>query len=778
MKYTIYIICFTVLANVSALQAQKRPITLDLYSNVDLKGKDTLVYRWQDEGRRPFMVLNEGMYDSPTNAVGFLDTNGRVVVKASFSNCSNFVNGYAVVRSGGEQPKYGLIDRSGKFIFPTDYDAISKCLNGLFCLRKNGFIGFSDIKGKMIVPFGRYTKVATTPPVYREADDTPYEGFRWALLANVGTVQFDKYHGVQFGDKWAVINSKGKEVIPPEFDGFGIFKDDLAWVKLGKKVGVININSKMLVPANYDKIALAGQNFAYVTIGDKTGVLSISDNKLIIPMEYANIRKYTVGFIANKDIDIGTLYDEDGNRISKSIYYSRSSFPAWGNEVDGYFVYNAGVKKFFPYQDIVDLRNQRNGKKLLFFKNNNKWGFMDTTGREKSPPLFDYIDNRRDIYYNENDHDLFIAALNKKQGIVNTNGQILLPLGQDGLDVQPNGVIFNRGKKFGFWGNKSFKASLAKYDSVVVTQEQQHNNYVFHISARINNKWGLLDEKGKELTPFVYDNFLWFDHKLAIVKTDNKYGILNARGKQIIPCIYDEITFAAYNIAQLIVKKGIYFGVLDSLGKEVAPVIYNRIVMLNYPFSGKYRVMYKGNIGLLDGASKKIVIPCEYDDIKFYRNETNYGDSYYNYRGDDLPPLMASKNGKWGLIDLTGKERLPFNFYKIYIGENSNYIVTTYDGKEGLFGKNLKEVIPPNYNDILLIRPGIYKVKSFNNYGLINANGLVIAEAIYKSIDFCGDNFILKKGDKYGAIDLKGQSILPLKYTRIDCNNGKLVPVE
>jgi hypothetical protein len=286
-----------------------------------------------------------------------------------------------------------------------------------------------------------------------------------------------------------------------------------------------------------------------------------------------------------------------------------------------------------------------------------------------------------------------------------------------------------------------------------------------------------LDRKGEEITSFKFDGFLWFYHQLAAAKINNKYGLINSRGKQITPYIYDEMAFAADNNGQIIVKKGNYFGLLDSLGKEVVPAIYNRIVKLNHPFAGKYRVVYNGKIGLLDGKSKKIVIPCEYDDIKFYRNETNSGDSYYNYQGGSTPPLLASKKGKWGVIDFDGKVRVSFNFYKISI-ENSNYIVTTYDGKEGLFDKNLKLVVPPNYNDIFLIRAGIYKVRSFTTYGLINTNGNVIAEAIYKSIDYCGDNFILKKENLFGAIDLNGKILLPFKYVQIVCRNEKLVPVE
>lgn len=76
---------------------------------------------------------------------------------------------------------------------------------------------------------------------------------------------------------------------------------------------------------------------------------------------------------------------------------------------------------------------------------------------------------------------------------------------------------------------------------------------------------------------------------------------------------------------------------------------------------------------------------------------------------------------------------------------------------------------------ISLIHPGIYAVHSYTTLGLISTGGDVIAEPLYKSVDFCGDKIILKKGEKFGALDMKGKEIIPFIYAKIECNNGQLM---
>lgn len=631
MKFSIYIFCLALFANVTLLKAQKKQVVLGEYTNVYLKGKDTLVLRWASEGRTPFMVLGEDLDLNAPKRTGFLDAHGRVVIDASFSDCSMFKGGYAVVLSTDTPSKYGLIDSLGKTVLPAIYDEIGKCLNGLYLVRKNGFIGFLNISGKMIVPFGRYTLFATPPPNYVEGDDTPYNSFRWIPLSTLSKVYFGRYLGVKAGEKWAVIDSIGKEVISPRYDGLGIFNGNWATAKIGNKVGIINTTGKMIVPALYDRVDLSGKDFAYVTNRGKTGALSVRNNKLLVPIDYSSVVKFGVGFVAYDEERKATLYDEGGKRISNAVYYLNLNFPVWGNDQEGYFVYNKSEKKFYPYQGIADFKIERRGRRQLFFQKNKKWGLMDTTGRETSQPLFDDIDRDHLQYYDGSKGDLFVAWLNQKCGIVNTSGKVFLPIEQDYLTLDEGAVIIHRGRKYGVWANKLMKVTPPLYDSVAVTRLYDHDNSTRFVRVRNHNKWALLDGGGAEVTPFKYGSFQWFYRQLAIVEIDGKYGIINSRGKEIVPCVYSSIENGADNKGQFIVKKGIYFGIIDSAGKTVAPVIYNRIIVLHSFFAGKYRVMYQGKIGLLDGATKKIVIPCEYDDIKFPGNDSygyDYGNNY------------------------------------------------------------------------------------------------------------------------------------------------------
>ena len=81
-----------------------------------------------------------------------------------------------------------------------------------------------------------------------------------------------------------------------------------------------------------------------------------------------------------------------------------------------------------------------------------------------------------------------------------------------------------------------------------------------------NGQYGLLDQKGKEITPCVYDGILNFKNGFARVWKKDKQGYINEEGKEIAPCIYDFADNFAHGFA-LVSKDGVY-GYVDETGKE------------------------------------------------------------------------------------------------------------------------------------------------------------------------------------------------------------------
>jgi len=87
-----------------------------------------------------------------------------------------------------------------------------------------------------------------------------------------------------------------------------------------------------------------------------------------------------------------------------------------------------------------------------------------------------------------------------------------------------------------------------------------------------NNKWGYIDEKGKEVIPFKYDDAKNFSEGLAAIKHNGKWGFIDNRGLEIISCKYDITTPFFEGLAQ--VKLNDKYGCIDKTGKTVVPIKY------------------------------------------------------------------------------------------------------------------------------------------------------------------------------------------------------------
>ncbi|MDR1120865.1 MAG: WG repeat-containing protein [Dysgonamonadaceae bacterium] len=56
-----------------------------------------------------------------------------------------------------------------------------------------------------------------------------------------------------------------------------------------------------------------------------------------------------------------------------------------------------------------------------------------------------------------------------------------------------------------------------------------------------DGKYGYIDDEGKEVVPFQYDDAWRFSEGLASVELDGKYGFIDKTGKVVIPIIYEMV---------------------------------------------------------------------------------------------------------------------------------------------------------------------------------------------------------------------------------------------
>ena len=547
MKQTalVFLILFL---NVFYLPAQKLEGAYSREGNTFYpKDNNILVAEFGEGGLASFMIKGKNPFVEEDNRVGFIDTTGKIVIKPDYANCSKFKNERAIVelKKHNRQNIFGVIDRKGHLVIPVKFRYITGCMNGLLLLRNDSSISFVNRKGRVIVAFGKYTSYAIPHPVYMEStDDVGHMDFRWNMLYFDYNLKFNKYIGVANHKKWAIIDSNGRDILRPTFDGMESFMGNIAPAKVGSKFGVTDLKGYLIIPAQYDEIMLTGANYISVRSGNKTGVLSLA-NKTIVPMRYEQVAPFGTGFTAFDLENNMTLFDADGNQICGPVFrnYNYLNFPVWGDGRGSFFVFNSTDGKFHSCQDISYLNFPNN---LIAVKRNDKWG------------------------------------------IINGEGKTVLNENYDDIVAKGGTLIVERNDRYGLFNDKLEQLTRVKYDSIIIIKpleayDRIHARRNVYERARIGNKWGLVDSAGIEIIPFKYDELFWVFHNVVLSKNDGKYGLLNTSGKLIADFVYDEIKFSDGNFDpynptnNLIARKDGLYGLIDFTGKTILPFIYHQI---------------------------------------------------------------------------------------------------------------------------------------------------------------------------------------------------------
>lgn len=174
--------------------------------------------------------------------VGYIDTTGKVVIKARFAQAGDFSEGLAPVRLEG---LYGFIDVNGNYVIPPKYDFANSFKEGFAIVYVDSVPMYIDKKGN--IPFSvKYDRL--------------YDFERG--IAEVKT-----------GDTYTLINKEGKEIASnikrvEMIDTSGIY----ALYKPGKMFNepmyVIDKSGKILIPEGiYRNIFQFSEGFAYVDRG-------------------------------------------------------------------------------------------------------------------------------------------------------------------------------------------------------------------------------------------------------------------------------------------------------------------------------------------------------------------------------------------------------------------------------------------------------------------------------------------------------------------------------
>jgi hypothetical protein len=252
---------------------------------------------------------------------------------------------------------------------------------------------------------------------------------------------------------------------------------------------------------------------------------------------------------------------------------------------------------------------------------NDKWGFIDKTGKEVIPPVFDGIS-----YFQEG---FAPVKVRDKWGFINKTGRVVVPPTYDFIsdNFQDDLIQVGLNGKKGFVDKTGKEAIPPKFD---------HADYFINGLARVcmNDKWGIIDKTGKEIIPLTCDAIARpYGEGFFQVKANGKWERIDKRDKIIITPTLKKISHSLFPKG----KNG-KMGAEDITGKPLIPFIYDDLVR---GIGDVWIATKNKKIGFIDGKTGKELVEPKYDEVR---------DDLFLHPNENYIPVK--KDGKWGFVKL------------------------------------------------------------------------------------------------------------------------------
>jgi len=496
---------------------------------------------------------------------GYKNASGNIVVTAQYSRALTFIQGFALVNTGGEEDetglikggKWGMIDPSGKLVIPARYDMLHPFVDGMALFNIGGEYEMIEDIADMVTHSGLGGKWGYLDLSGKEKIPARYDlafDFSDGLgMVNTGGNAAGCLLG-NCGGVFGYIDKAGKEVIPLQFQSAAAFADGKAGVKKNGRKYIIDKKGNE-IPESHPAAILkpvavpVGGLFPYKAANNKYGFRD-SKRTVILQPQFDIANEFQENGLAKVGIgDISTIYYGFINRMGLAaipLQYSGASGFSEGlanmnlGQKTGYIDSTGKVIIPFIYDNGWSFREG-----LAAVEQNGKWGFISKTGKTVLPFQYNNAASFQE--------GLALVMINDKYGFINKSGKQVIP--------------------------PKYMYAYQFYEGLAaVNLDGQKAKY--GISG---GKWGFIDTAGNMVIPFRYDNAISFSEGLADVSLNGKKGYIDKTGNTVLPFIYTSTGAFKNGRAYVTVdKKGMY---IDKTGKETGP--YKKVFFSNGDYEGE-----------------------------------------------------------------------------------------------------------------------------------------------------------------------------------------------
>lgn len=223
-----------------------------------------------------------------------------------------------------------------------------------------------------------------------------------------------------------------------------------------------------------------------------------------------------------------------------------------------------------------------------------------------------------------------------------------------------------------------------------------------------------------------------------------------------------------------VVFKDNKYGVIDSDAQTVIDPSYEEMIVIpnskNDVFLCVYDIDYdKEEYKTKALNSKNEEIFTEYEQVEAIQNKDESGNLWYE---DNV--LKVKKDGKYGIINLSGKEIVACEYDDITVVDGiKNALKIQKNGQYGVIDNEGKLIVETKYKDILKFgkdnKSGFIVQNEEGKYGIVDYSNQIILETKYANIKRISGNemYVVEEDGKQQLIKKDGTQVLTEGFTEI-----------
>lgn len=399
----------------------------------------------------------------------------------------------------------------------------------------------------------------------------------------------------------------------------------------------------------------------------------------------------------------------------------------------------------FVFESLSTSYNNRTAITVIL---NGKYGVINYKGESVIPCIYDELNS-----FTLDDQTYYIASTGGKAGIITETGDVMLPFEYNKLEKSyynpSNLFVARKGEMYGVINILSkevvvpfiYNGISTERDYLRVSRDNQYNllawdgrllfkNWYSHINvydeliiAELNGRRGIIDMTEKQLVPFEYDRLERIstgeDRLYNFIAVKNGlHGMLSKTGAVLVPFEYSDLNRVGYSSYLVCTKNGLK-GMLDMTGAVVLPV-ENSILSLH----DKVILLKKGDKYGLIKTDNSVLLPVKYDLIKPVSMDGAYRTTNF----------LLKLNGKYGIFSNTGEMLMEMEYdnilpavYSRYSSDNDLYrtpVIAVKNGKYGMvdlknmYNRNSRILIPFEYEELAYLNTFLVIAKKKGKYGV------------------------------------------------------------